>query len=148
MFTKSRRPADTPFEHGEDCKTTDAAPEWHMVSHGYWQRVCSCRTDFQTLPDVGIDPDDPASAPHWTEHRHLPDDCPGASLELVVQVEHLESGGFRSYCPLCTSSWLYWFSEVLDDRGNRVSGSGNMRYVYRRVGDPAPSPPVEARGVA
>jgi hypothetical protein len=52
MFgTKQRRaPTDTPFQHGEDCPTMNARPEWGHLGGGQWERVCNCRREVLRPP--------------------------------------------------------------------------------------------------
>jgi hypothetical protein len=96
MFgTKQRRaPTDTPFQHGEDCPTKNARPEWGRLGAGQWERVCNCRREVWSAPDERLDPNSAAAQPGWKAHQHAPG-CEATEVEAVVKIERRVDGGVQ-----------------------------------------------------
>jgi hypothetical protein len=102
-----REPVAGPFDHDPGCKTPDADPQFHEIETDYWQRVCSCGTEYARTTSGGIDPNSEAARPSWRAHRH-DHGCEHRELAAVVKVEQHPDGGWRSSCVSCATIQLYW----------------------------------------
>lgn len=130
MWGKRKGPADTPFQHGEGCKTPDAKPEWGYMGNGRWERVCSCLTQYAHDAATGLDPNSAAAEPSWRSHVHSPS-CEAQEVAQVVRVAKYEDGGWRSECVVCGTSLIYWWDPDHRDRNDRpVRREANVLYAY------------------
>ena len=127
MFGRRKAPPDTPFLHGDRCKTSDAEPQWHESPDGRWQRVCSCGTEYREMYTGDIAPNGPAAEPAKRAHEHV-GECEGSEFDQMVTVEFSQLDRcWRSHCLICTSSYLYWYQP---DR-TEMDLNGDIRPVYR-----------------
>jgi hypothetical protein len=133
MFRTRRKPADTPFIHGPDCKMKDASPQWSFIpgSGGQWERVCRCHREAVTVLDEVLDPNSAAAEPAWTAHEHAVG-CEASGVASVVRVEKREAGtGWRSTCLACGTLCVYFYdAERVDATGRPISREGDVRYQY------------------
>jgi hypothetical protein len=145
MFGRSRKPPpNTPFQHGDRCKTPDATPEWFDSRDGRWQRTCSCGDEYREKSSDKITPNSPAARPAASAHVHSPE-CEGRGLDRVVTVEFVElDRAWRSHCMLCESTFWYWFQPGLtevgaDDELHPVHRRGNILYSYKLAREQVPA---------
>jgi hypothetical protein len=141
MFGNRQRqaPTDTSFQHGEDCPTKNARPEWGHLGGGQWERVCNCRREVWSAPDERLDPNSAAAQPSWKAHQHAPS-CEAAEVEAVVKIERRVDGGWRSTCTVCTSQWVYfWRPDLVDKHGRPVRREANVLYTYELAHQPVPA---------
>jgi hypothetical protein len=130
MWGRRKGPVDTPFDHGSDCKTPAAKPEWGYEGNGRWQRVCTCHTEYAHLDDGKLDPNASATEPAWRAHMHTPS-CQGRQIAQVVKVGRYVDGGWRSECLVCGTIQLYWWAPDMTDRDGRpVRRDGSVWYAY------------------
>ena len=131
----ARPPVNTPFAHGDRCKTPLAEPEWYDDGAGRWERVCSCGSEQKAMDTGELEPAGQAAEPAKSAHAHFPE-CEGAQIASMVTVEFSSPDRcWRSYCLLCTSTWLYWYQPDRDETNAYgepvpVRRAGNLLYDY------------------
>jgi hypothetical protein len=149
MFGLGTKTSMTPFSHSDKCRHKDEQPEWSSDARGLDRRTCGWCGQEETRAQVTgqLDPRTQSPEPAPSAHLHA-GACPGVAI--VVRDE--ERGGWRSWCPLCTSTTLYWWQAVyLEAKGEdpvRQHRIGNLLYTYPTV-DPNPpaAPYIAARVV-
>ena len=144
----SKPPPNTPFGHGDRCKTPDAEPEWYDDGAGRWERVCSCGSEYKAMDTGELEPAGQAAEPAKTAHEHFPE-CEGAQVASMVQVEFSSADGcWRSHCLLCTSTFQYGTSSSTLTR--TLSAGASRGTVRRRLHSVSttlrPTPRQPARG--
>jgi hypothetical protein len=141
MFKTRRKPADTPFIHGADCKFSNVQPAWSFLpgSGGQWERACRCHREAITVLDEAIDPASSAAEPSWRAAEHGAA-CEATEVEQVVKIEKREGGsGWRAVCLACT--WVtifFWAPDRTDKFGRPISREANVMYRYELKRQPAP----------
>jgi hypothetical protein len=116
MYASPKPPPDTPFQHGDYCKTRDAEPEWFMNGEHRWQRTCSCGSEYRQIPSGRIESASAAAEPAKSAHEHAPE------REGLTTVEFSQPDRcWRSHCMLCTITGLYWYQPDRLETGADVS---------------------------